>query len=57
MIRLSAIPPRPPGDPDEVRSKPLIDSRYGNPATSGLEFTVTEGGENAFDIRAEPPKP
>jgi hypothetical protein len=32
----------------------LLPDRYGQPSTSGLEATVTEGGENKFDFALEP---
>jgi hypothetical protein len=40
-----------PGAPGiELPGKSLIPEKYGNTGTSGLEFDVTESGENTFQI-------
>jgi len=46
------LPPSPPGvDPDEDVSPPAFHPKYQNVATSGLEFVVSETGENHFPVR------
>ena len=55
--QLVAITPATPDgyDPDKGRARPVIHRRFTHMDTSGLEFAVTPGGENHFEITVEPP--